>query len=392
MAKIVKIIALILIVGFTGLKASAQSSTSGANTVTTAVPFLSITPDSRAGAMGDAGVATTPDINSQHWNPAKYAFMESHTGVALSFTPWLRKLVNDMNIGYLVGYLHLDDKQTISGSVRYFAMGDITFRSNDANDPGFSVNPNEFAVDFGYSRLLSEKFSGAVAVRYIHSNITAGRVDGAHAGNSFAADVAFYFTEDFKVNRKNSTLSAGINISNIGAKISYEDGKKDFLPTNLRLGVAYAVELDKYNKIQFSGDINKLLVPTPSQDVVINEGEVVVTYDLGQDESVIGGMFSSFGDAPGGFKEELQEITLSLGAEYIYNDQFAIRAGYFYEHENKGNRKFITAGAGLKMNVISLDFAYLLPTQSNHPLESTLRFSLGFDLGGVTSARGKRRK
>ena len=361
-----------------------KTSTTGANTVTTGVPFLTIAPDSRAGAMGDAGVATSPDVNSQHWNPAKYAFTESEMGIALSYTPWLRNLVSDINLAYLVGYKRLNDQETVSASLRYFSLGDISFMS-EYGDPTGQQSPNEFAFDMGYTRLLSDNFSGAVAIRYIRSDLTGGQMVGGvetHAGNTFAADVAFYYQNQIRMNRKNSTISAGIDISNIGGKISYTDGEtKDFIPTNLKLGISYKTEMDKYNTITFAFDANKLMVPTPdTTDVDIITG-------LGSSKSVVSGMFSSFSDAPGGMKEELREITFSVGAEYWYNKQFALRAGYFYEDPTKGNRKFFTAGAGLKMNVFALDFSYLLPVAQNNPLANTLRFTLSFDFDAFNKQR-----
>jgi hypothetical protein len=368
-----------------------QATTSGANTITTAVPFLSITPDSRAGGMGDAGVGTTPDLSSQHWNPAKYAFMESDMGVSLSYSPWLRALVDDINLAYLVGYKKLDDVQTISSSLRYFSLGDIIFTSDFGEFMG-QQSPNEFAFDLGYSRLLSEVFSGAVAVRYIRSDLTGGQlINGveSRAGNSFAADVAFYYYNQFRANRKDNIFSAGINIQNIGAKISYTDGEvKDFIPTMMKLGASYTTELDEYNTFTFAFEANKLLVPTPPIDTTrFEDGAVIFPGGINSDKSVIAGVFSSFTDAPGGLKEELQEINLSVGIEYWYNQQFALRAGYFYEHENKGNRTFLTAGAGFRMNVFALDFSYLLPTQRNHPLENTLRFTLSFDVEAFSNNR-----
>lgn len=361
-----------------------RTSTTGANVITTGVPFLTIAPDSRAGAMGDAGVATSPDVNSQHWNPAKYAFMESDMGVALSYTPWLRNLVSDINLAYLVGYKRLDDQQTISASLRYFTLGDISFMS-EYGDPTGQQSPNEFALDMGYTRLLSDKFSGAVTMRYIRSDLTGGQmVNGveSHAGSAFAADVAFYYQNEIRMNRKNSTISAGVNISNIGSKISYTDGEtKDFIPTNLKLGMAYKTEMDRYNTITFAFDVNKLLVPTP------DTAEVDIVTGQGSTKSPIAGIFTSFTDAPGGMKEEFQEITFSVGAEYWYNNQFAIRTGYFYEDVNKGNRKFFTVGAGLKMNVFALDFSYLLPAAQNNPLANTLRFTLSFDFDAFSKQR-----
>jgi hypothetical protein len=329
-------------------------------------------------------VATSPDVNSQHWNPAKYAFIDSEMGVALSYTPWLRNLVSDINLAYLVGYKRLDDRQTLSASLRYFALGDITFMS-EYGDPTGQQNPNEFAIDMGYTRLLSDNFSGAVAMRYIRSDLTGGQlVNGVetHAGNTFAADVAFYYQTEMRVNRKSSVFAAGIDISNIGGKISYTDGEtKDFLPTNLKLGLSYKTEMDKYNTITFAFDANKLMVPTP------DTATVDIVTGLGSDKSVVEGMFTSFTDAPGGMAEEFKEINFSLGAEYWYNNQFAIRAGYYYEDVNKGNRKFFTAGAGLKMNVFALDFSYLLPVAQNNPLANTLRFTLSFDFEAFNKQR-----
>lgn len=386
MKKVILLVAVILSCGAYLQQANAQdkASTTGANVLTTGVPFLTIAPDSRAGAMGDAGVATTPDVNSQHWNPAKYAFIESEMGVALSYTPWLANLVKDINLAYLAGYKRLDDQQTLSASLRYFTLGDITFMSEYGEELG-QQNPNEFAVDFAYTRLLSEKFSGAVAIRYIRSDLTGGQMINnveTHAGNTFSTDVAFYYQNEMRVNRKRSHLAAGINISNIGGKISYTDGEtKDFIPANMRLGVSYTTEMDKYNTITFAIDANKLLVPTP------DTANVEILDGAGSNKSVVAGIFSSFTDAPGGMSEELKEVNLSLGAEYWYNKQFALRAGYFHEDVSKGNRKFFTAGAGLKMNVFALDFSYLLPVAQNNPLANTLRFTLSFDFEAFNKQR-----
>jgi len=391
MNQLFRLLVLLVIIVAISESVMAQATTSGANTITTAVPFLTITPDSRAGGMGDAGVGLTPDVSSQHWNPAKYVFMESDMGVGLSYSPWLRNLVNDINLAYLSGYKKLDDVQAMSVSLRYFSLGDIIFTSEYGEIQG-QQSPNEFAVDLGYSRLRSESFSGAGALRYIRSDLTGGQmVNGVEtkAGNSFAADVAFYWFKELRVNRKDNIFTAGINIQNIGSKISYTDGTvKDFIPTNLMLGTAYTMNLDDYNTFTFSVEANKLLVPTPPVDsTVYNPDDVILPGGINSDIGPIEGMVVSFYDAPGGFQEEMQEINLSIGFEYWYNKQFAIRAGYFYEHENKGNRKYFTAGAGLKLNVFALDFSYLLPTQRNHPLENTLRFTLAFDI----DAFGKQR-
>lgn len=376
--------------------AKAQSTT-GATVVSSAVPFLSIAPDSRGGAMGDAGAATLPDINSQFWNPAKYAFIESKSGVALSYTPWLAGLVDDMNLAYLVGYHQLDKLQTISGSLRYFDLGSMQFYNSAGIDAGKS-NPNEFSVDMGYALKLSDNWSGSVALRYIMSDIYSGSnsVSGSgstsslKAGHSFAADVAFYYNKTFIKSRKESNIAYGVNISNIGAKISYDGGeRKDFIPTNLRIGGAYTSEIDKYNKYSVTLDFNKLLVPSPQYEVV--DGKPVFA-GLGNDDiDPITGIFKSFGDASGGFSEELKEITISVGAEYWYNKQFALRTGYFHEAAEKGDRKFLTFGAGLKMNVFSLDFSYIFTLARTSPLENTLRFTLGFDLDDFNK-QGRRRR
>lgn len=384
MFKLIRIFVVGLILVVAVNQTFAQATLSGANVVTTAVPFLTISPDSRAAGMGDVGVGTSADINSQHWNAAKYAFTESDMGVALSYSPWLRNLADDINLAYLVGYKRLDDYQTLSASLRYFSLGDILFYDDQAQYQG-QQNPNEFAIDFGYTRLLSDYFSGAVTGRYIRSDLTGGQmINGveSHAGNSYAVDVAFFYRNEFMTGRQENLFSAGINIQNIGAKISYTDGEvKDFIPTNMKLGAAYTTELDDYNTITFAVDLNKLLVPTPPRDTTTyDDGAIIYPGGINSDKSVVGGMFSSFGDAPGGMKEELQEVNISAGVEYWYNQQFALRAGYFYEHENKGNRKFMTAGAGLKLNVFALDFSYLLPLVRNHPLENTLRFTLSFDV------------
>jgi hypothetical protein len=364
-------------------------STTGSLVVSSAVPFLSIAPDSRGGAMGDAGVATSPDVNSQYWNPAKYVFNESKSGVALSYTPWLRNLVPDMNLAYLAGYHQLDEQQAIGASLRYFDLGSMELFNESGGGEG-SSNPNEFALDMGYSRKLSDNWSGAVSLRFILSDIYNGIVSAdLNAGTSYAADVAFYYNKKFYSNRKYSTISGGINISNIGAKISYDGGAfKDFIPTNLRIGGNYTTEIDKYNKIGLSLDLNKLLVPTPELD---STGNYKYSQLGNQDINPIEGIFVSFADAPGGFAEELSEITVSLGAEYWYSNQFAVRAGYFYEPEAKGDRKFLTFGAGLKMNVFSLDFSYIYTLKRSSPLENTLRFTLGFDLDDFQKQGKKKR-
>ena len=387
MIKFIRILFLSTIIVSISQEVMAQASE--LNTITTAVPFLSITPDSRAGGMGDIGVGLTPDVSSQHWNPAKYVFMESDMGVGLSYSPWLQNLVDDINLAYLTFYKKVDDIQAVSSSLRYFGLGSITHTDIYGNSRG-DYNPNEFAIDIGYSRKLSDMFSGSVVFRYIRSDLTSGQtVAGQYtnAGNAFATDVAFYFHNEFRANRKDNIFSAGINIQNIGSKISYTEGLvKDFIPTTLKLGAGYTSEIDNYNMFAVSIEASKLLVPTPQK----NSDELDENLDPSgkPDIGPIEGMIRSFYDAPGGFKEEMQEIMLGVGVEYWYNKQFALRAGYFYENQYKGNRKYLTAGASLKMNVFALDFSYLFPQgQPNHPLENTLRFTLAFDIDAFGNQR-----
>ncbi|HKR04622.1 MAG TPA: type IX secretion system outer membrane channel protein PorV [Bacteroidia bacterium] len=355
------------------------------NTITTAVPFLMISPDARAGGMGDAGVASSPDANSIAWNPAKLAFMEKNFGFSLSYTPWLRQLVNDINLSYLSGYIKLKKDQTLGASLRYFSLGNIDFTDNAGNSLG-SFNPSEFSFDAAYARKLSDNFSGGIALRYIHSNLTGGILvdnNASKAGNSVAADISVYFQKPVTVSKKDATFALGLAITNIGSKISYtETGDKDFIPINLRLGPSLKIKLNDYNELAFLLDINKLLVPTPpiysdSTDKIT--GEQAILFGKPSDVSVPSGIFQSFSDAPGGFKEELKEYNLCGGMEYWYDKQFAFRAGYFFEAATKGNRKYFTLGAGVRYSVFGLDFAYLIPTEQRNPLENTLRFTLSFD-------------
>ena len=367
------------------------------NTITTAVPFLLIAPDARSGAMGDAGVATSPDANSIHWNPAKLAFVEKNIGFSLSYTPWLRALVPDIYLGYLAGYKKLKNDQTLGFSLLYFSLGDITFTDNAGNVTG-QFNPKELSVDVAYARKLGDDFSGGLALRYINSNLTGGAFlpsgSYSHAGNSVAADISVFYHKEVDINSKKSIFTSGVNFSNIGAKISYtESGNKDFIPTNFRFGAGLKMDLDDYNSLAFTADINKLLVPTPPvymKDVSgkdsVSDGNKIVLYGKDPNVSVAGAIFSSWGDAPGGFAEELKEFTYSLGLEYWYDKQFAIRAGYFHEAATKGNRQFFTVGAGVKYNVFGIDFAYLIPTQQKHPLENTLRFTLLIDFDSLKSS------
>jgi len=383
----------------------AQNGTSSGpqlNAIQTAVPFMTITPDSRAGALGDVGVATSPDINSQNWNSAKYPFMKSDGGVALSYTPWLRKLINDINLAYLVGFYKFNDNQVISGSLRYFSLGQIIY-TDEYGFPYGTYAPNEFAVDVGYSRLLSDRFSGGIVFRFIRSDLTGGTFvggDATKAGIAFAGDLGFYYRNaEMILGDKNGIMAFGINISNMGNKISYsETSDKVFLPINLKLGGSLTVEIDDYNTISFMADLNKLLVPTPpiydtdslGGPLFDEDGNKVVKFGKDRNVPTPVGMVQSFYDAPGVlmddgtrsvFREEINEIMIGLGMEYWYREQFAIRAGYFHEHQTKGNRKYFTLGVGLRLNVFALDFSYLVPVKQNNPLANTLRFTLGFEFG-----------
>ena len=358
------------------------------NVIQTAVPFLTIAPDSRAGALGDAGVATSPDLYSMHWNPAKYAFIDGNGGFGMSYSPWLRALVPDINLAYLSGYYRVDSRQVLAASLMYSSLGDIQF-TDDYGNYQRDYNPNEFSVDVAYSRLFSEHWSGGVAMRFIYSNITGGMTVGTtetKAGTAFAADASAYYTTNLKLGTRDGNIAAGINLSNIGSKMSYTtDVDPDFIPMNMRLGTTFSVDLDRYNAIGISFDINKLLVPTPP------------VYDV--DKNIIDGMdpnvsvpvaiFQSFYDAPGGFSEEMKEFTQSLGVEYWYNQQFALRAGYFNEAQSKGNKKYFTVGAGFRLSVFSLDFSYLVPVTQNNPLARTLRFSLGFEFDSLRNLSQK---
>lgn len=359
------------------------------NTITTAVPFLLISPDARAGGMGDAGVASSADATSIHWNPAKLAFNEKKVGFAVSYTPWLKALVNDMFIAYVSGYSKMKNNQAIGGSLRYFSLGNITFTDNNGNTIR-DFKPNEFALDLAYSRKLTDNFSAGMALRFIHSNLTGGTtVEGAdsRAGNSVAADISIFYQKEIELGKKEALLTFGTNVSNVGAKISYtETGVKNFLPMNLRLGPGLKIKLNEYNSLAFNLDINKLLVPTPpiyTQDTA-NSSQNIIVYGQDPDVGIAAGIFQSFSDAPDGFKEELREVNLGFGMEYWYDNQFAFRTGYFFEDRTKGNRKYFTLGAGLRYNVFGLDLAYLIPTDQRNPLENTLHFTLTFDFDAMS--------
>lgn len=351
------------------------------NPVEHAVISQTIAPDARAAGMGDVGGATDPDVNSQYWNPAKYPFCISRAGLSLNYTPWLRQLVNDIDLAYVAGYYRLGDYGALSGSVRYFSLGEVI-----TNDESMTVNPYEMSVDVAYSRMLSETFSMAVALRWIYSDLRYDYTEDSSPASAFAADIAMYYNNYFMAGSRECQLGLGMNISNVGSKISYfGDNRSQFLPANLRLGASVMIPLDEYNRFSISADANKLLVPTvPPQ----NEGESASEY---QDRVVreysdvgsIAGIFKSFSDAPGGFKEELEEVQWSVGAEYTYHDQFSLRAGYHHESQSKGNRKYFTVGGGFKMSVFSLDVGYVMSTAQSNPLDQTLRFSLAFDMDGI---------
>lgn len=357
------------------------------NPVSTAVNSLKIGPDARAGGLGDIGAATDPDVNSQAWNPAKYPFCISRAGIAVNYTPWLRKIVNDIDLAYVAGYMRLGDYTAISSSLRYFSLGEVDAGEN------MSIKPYEMAFDIGVSRMLSENFSAAIALRYIRSDLSGNYSDDTKPGNAFAADVAMYYNKYVVMGSRECQLGLGLNISNIGSKMKFGDENTYFIPTNLRLGVNYLIPINEYNKIAFGLDLNKLLVPTMPRQKDDESGE-----DYQQrlqkdyfDMSPITGIFKSFGDAPGGFSEELKEIQWSFGVEYTYNEKFILRAGYHDEDKDKGNRKYFTVGAGFRMNVFSIDAGYVLSTAASNPLDQTLRVSLAFDFDGIKDLFSNRR-
>ncbi len=371
------------------------------NAITTAVPFLMIAPDSRSGAMGDAGVALSPDGYSQHWNSSKLAFINQSMGATISYTPWLKKLVDDINLAYVTGYWKLDENQTFGAGLRYFSMGNITFTDEENNSLG-DYSPHEFAIDGSYNRKLSDHFALGIVARFILSNLTGGQGTGGEttqSGKSMALDINGYYTRPMEISGYKGNWAAGFNISNVGAKLGYTEDEKNFIPTNLRLGGSATIDIDSYNSITGTLDINKLLVPTPpvyyEKDEIKSDGSVSTggatpdNIKAGRDNnvSVAQGMVQSFYDAPAGFVEEMHEISYAAGIEYWYAKQFAVRGGYFYEHATKGNRKYFTAGVGLKMNVFGLDFSYLIPAGNfnNSPLSNTWRFSLIFDMDALSN-------
>jgi hypothetical protein len=383
---------LLLFAGVQTLKAQ-DPQTEPINVVTTAVPFLRISPDARAGGMGDVGVATTPDANSPFWNLAKTSFARSPFSAGLTYTPWLKDLgLNDVYLLALAGYYKLDEEQALAASVRYFSLGNISFTDNNGNSWG-EGRPREFSVDVGYTRKLSDRIGLGIALRYINSNLSAGAPSAGNAykpGNAVAGDISFFYTG---ANEEGQGWNFGATLTNLGSKIGYTNDatQKDYIPANLSLGAAYTKVFDENNKIQFGLDIHKLLVPTPpafTKDPAIDSA-LTVQY---RSKSVVSSWFSSFSDAPGGFSEELKEFSFSIGAEYSYNDQFFARAGYFFEDKTKGNRKYFTVGLGLKYNVFGLNFSYLVPSGSGvtrNPLSNTLRFGLIFDLDEIANGEGQ---
>ncbi len=361
--------------------AGAQDKTDIFNPVNASVTSQMIAPDARAAGMGDVGVATDPDVNSQYWNPAKYPFCISRAGVSLNYTPWLRQLVSDMSVAYLSGYYRIGDYSAVSASLRYFSLGEVF---TDESENAMTINPYEMSVDVAYSLMLSEKFSLAAAVRWIYSDLTYNFSDDTSPGSAFAADIACYYNDYINIGERECQLGIGLNISNIGSKITFGGSNdSEFIPTNMRLGASLMIPVDEYSRFTIAADANKLLVH-PLQE----EGELEEDYKRRvqkeyYDVSSIAGIFKSFGDAPGGFKEELQEVNWSVGAEYVYNDKFSVRAGYHHESENKGNRKYFTVGAGFRMSAFTLDCGYVIATAKSNPLDQTMRFTLGFDMDGI---------
>lgn len=386
MNKAFRILLAVLLVQLS-LQASAQEKKDLFNPVNYAVVSQTIAPDARGGGLGDVGAATDPDVNSQYWNPAKYPFCISRAGVALNFTPWLRSLVNDMNLAYLAGYYRIGEHSAVSSSLRYFNLGKVyTSYEGAESGEGTTINPYEMSLDVAYSLMLSETFSLSAALRWIYSDMRFDEREDNSPASAFAADIAAYYQNYINIGQRECQLGIGLNISNIGSKIKFSGNEySEFLPANLRLGASLMIPIDEYNRLTIAADANKLLVPTvPKQE----EGEDNSEYEDRvhreyNDISAIRGIFKSFGDAPGGFKEELQEIYYGVGAEYTYNDKFSLRAGYHHEAENKGNRKYFTVGAGFKMSVFQLDAGYVVATAKSNPLDQTLRFSLTFDMDGI---------
>ena len=377
-------LAALTLMGISPLTATAQEKVDMFNPEKNSVTSQSIAPDARAGGMGDVGAATDPDVASQFWNPAKYPFTISRAGVSLNYTPWLRQLVSDIDLAYLVGYYRIGDYSAVSGSLRYFSLGEVFYGNTD--DTQMTLNPYEMSFDVAYSIMLSEKFSIAAGVRWIYSDLTYNYSDTSSPGSAFAVDLAAYYQNYVNIGQRECQLGIGLDISNVGSKINFGgDENSEFLPANLRLGASLMVPVDEYNRFSIAVDANKPLVPTMPVKMDGESDEDFITRKQNDyyDVSPISGIFKSFSDAPGGFKEEMQEIRWSVGAEYVYNDKFSLRAGYHHESENKGNRKYFTVGAGFKMNVFSLDAGYVIATAKSNPLDQTLRFSLSFDMDGL---------
>ena len=358
------------------------------NPIMTAVTSQSIAADARAGALGDAGAATEPDVYSQNWNPAKYPFTISRAGVAINYTPWLSKLTSGIALMNAAGYIRLGDYQAISASLRYFSLGDVS--TSDAN---MTVRPYELGVDVAYSRMLSERFSAAVALRYMYSDLSGHYDDSTTPGSAFAADISCYYNNYVMMGNRECLFAFGVNISNIGSKINYGEDYSYFIPTNLRIGLGYTIPLNEFNRISFYADANKLLVPSqPLQgaDETNEDYEERIRKEY-YDMSSIKGIFKSFGDSPQGFKGEMQEIRWSLGAEYTYNDKFTLRGGYRHESDAQGGRRYMTFGAGFRMNVLAIDAGYVVATSPSNPLDQTLRVSLAFDFDGIRELFGRGR-
>ena len=377
-------LAALALMGISPLTATAQEKVDMFNPEKNSVTSQSIAPDARAGGMGDVGVATDPDVASQYWNPAKYPFTISRAGVSLNYTPWLRQIVSDIDLAYLVGYYRIGDYSAVSASMRYFSLGEVFY--GDTSDTQMTLNPYEMSFDVAYSIMLSEKFSIAAGVRWIYSDLTYNYDDTSSPGSAFAVDLAAYYQNYVNIGQRECQLGLGLDISNVGSKINFGgDENSEFLPANLRVGASLMVPVDEYNRFSIAFDANKPLVPTMpvKQDGESDEDFITRKQKDYYDVSPISGIFKSFSDAPGGFKEELQEVRWSIGGEYVYNDKFSLRAGYHHESENKGNRKYFTVGAGFKMNVFSLDAGYVIATAKSNPLDQTLRFSLTFDMDGL---------
>ena len=390
---------LTITVCLTTFNALAQDKQDMFNPVNTAVTSQTIAPDARAAGMGDVGAATDPDVVSQFWNPAKYPFTISRAGVALNYTPWLRQLVSDIDLAYLAGYYRIGDYSAVSGSLRYFSLGEVMTSSDISASDALTINPYEMSFDVAYSLMLSENFSIAAAVRWIYSDLTYDYTNDTSPGSAFAADLAMYYQNYLNIGDRECQLGLGLNVSNIGSKINFGGSdNSEFIPTNVRIGASLMIPVDEYNRFTIAADANKLLVPTYPSEAQYNDALDKANYndytDYVQkkyyDISSISGIFKSFGDAPGGFKEEMQEVQWSFGGEYTYHDQFSLRAGYHNESANKGNRKYFTVGAGFKMNVFSLDAGYVIATAKSNPLDQTLRFTLSFDMDGIKDLFNRR--